>query len=202
MSSNPTDILQQRMQAFIRRAPAMAGRYAVKHFQDNIRRRGGMPVNGSLQRFQERKFSEPGPRRSILIKTGNMVDSIRVVTQGKDWVAVGISQRDIARYARLHQEGGTVTVTPKMKKYFWAMYYKASGSTTKTKSGGDDRSKKSLRYSAYAEIWKAMALKKAGSRITIPKREFMRFTPDVTRGILREFTYEISKIINDVKRQS
>jgi len=201
MSSNPADILQQQIEAFVRRAPVIAGRYAVKHFQDNIRKRGGVPVNGSLQRFEERKFSEPGPRRSVLVKTGNMADSIRAVAHGKDWVAVGISQRNIARYARVHQEGGTVTVTPKMKKYFWAMYYKASGNIKTTQSGKQSRSQKSMHYSAYADIWKAMALKRAGSKINIPKREFMRLTPDIETGILREFRYEIKKIILSIKQK-
>ena len=30
-------------------------------------------------------------------------------------------------YANIHNSGGTITVTAKMKRFFWAMYYKCSG---------------------------------------------------------------------------
>lgn len=53
-------------------------------------------------------------------------------------------------YSAIHNEGGTITVTPKMKKYFWAMYKKT----------GKDH-------------YKYMALKKAGTTITIPQRQFL-----------------------------
>ena len=189
------------MKDFIQRCPKIAGRYAVAHFQDNIRKRGGVPVNGSLDRFQPRKFDDPGPRRSLLLKSGNMVDSIRVIYEASNWVSVGITQRNIKKYAQLHQSGGSITVSPKMKKFFWAMYFKASGSVKKTKSGAVGKSKQNLRHSSYADIWKAMALKKVGSKITIPKREFMRFTPDIEKGILREFKYEMKKVMQQVQSQ-
>ena len=201
MSTNPADILQAKMADFIRKAPVMAGRYAVAHFQDNIRKRGGVPVNGNLQKFTPRKFQEPGPKRTILLKSGNMADAIHIKYSSRGRVAIGIDQPSIKKYANLHQQGGTLTVTPKMKSFFWAMYYKASGSVQNTKSGKQSKSVKSQRFSAYADIWKAMALKRVGSRIVIPKREFMRLTPDIETGIIREFRYEMKKIIQSVQQR-
>ncbi|MCZ2397926.1 MAG: hypothetical protein LC100_15465, partial [Chitinophagales bacterium] len=36
-------------------------------------------------------------------------------------------------YAGVHNEGAEIPATAQMKKYFWAMYYKASGARSKTK---------------------------------------------------------------------
>ena len=71
-------------------------------------------------------------------------------------------------YASIHNEGGKIVVTPKMKKYFWARYHDAGGS-------------QNGKMSAEAAFWRNMALKRAGSAITIPKRQFMGDHPEVTR---------------------
>lgn len=61
-------------------------------------------------------------------------------------------------YASIHNEGGTLTVTTRMKKYFWAKYRQATGSLSTTKTGKVSRSKRNLRLSAMAQFYKAMAL--------------------------------------------
>lgn len=76
-------------------------------------------------------------------------------------------------YASIHNEGGTLTVTTRMKKYFWAKYRQATGSLSTTKTGKVSRSKRNLRLSDLAQFYKAMALKKAGSKIEIPRRQFL-----------------------------
>ncbi len=178
------------------KAPKLAGVYVVGHFQDNIRRRGGVPVNGSVKRFRPRVIEEPGAKRPILFKSGNTVDSIRITGISMGKVRVGINQPSIAKYAAMHQNGGTIRVTPAMKKFFWAMFYKASGNVKTNKNGQASKTTKSQQYSKYAGMWKAMALKKVGSKIRIPQREFMKLTPDIEKGIAREFQYELNKILN------
>jgi len=201
MSTNPADILQIKLRDFVRRAPKIAGRYAVQQFQDNIRRRGGVPVDGSLDKFQERRYETQKQRgKKILMITGNLVDSIRIISTGANSVIVGISQGDIAKYARIHLMGGKITVTPKMKKFFWAMYFNSAGKVKTTEKGAVRKTKANEQLTGDASFWRKMALKRVGSQITIPKREFMRFTPDIEKGILREFHFEIDKIIQDFKR--
>jgi hypothetical protein len=73
--------------------------------------------------------------------------------------------------------GGTITVTAKMKRFFWAKYYEASGKVKLKKSGGITRA--SLRYNEEAEFYKALALMKTGSKITIPQRQFIGHHPQV-----------------------
>lgn len=200
MSSNPAEILQDKLRDLVRRAPKIAGRVAVSQFQENIRRRGGTMNGGSVEKFQERKYETQKQKgKRILTITGNMVDSIRIISTSGNSVTMGISQGDIAKYARMHQEGGTITVTPKMKKFFWAMYYQSSGKVTTTEKGAIRKTKSNLQLTGDAAFYHAMALKRAGSKITIPKREFMRFTPDVIKEIHDEFKYEIDKIIQQFK---
>jgi hypothetical protein len=45
-------------------------------------------------------------------------------------------------YSEIHNEGGYIVVTAQMKKYFWVLYYKASGRITKTKKGKEAKTKK------------------------------------------------------------
>lgn len=171
MSNNPAEILQGKLRDFVRRAPKIAGRYAVQHFQDNIRRRGGVPVNGSLDRFAERTYETRRQKgKKILMIKGNLVDAIRIISLSSNTVNLGISQGDIGKYARIHMEGGTITVTPKMKKFFWAMVYQNSSRIGKTEKGVARKTKANEQLMGDAAFWKAMALKKTGSQIRIPKR--------------------------------
>ena len=201
MSINPAEILEQKLRDFIKKAPKIAGVYAVGQFRDNIRKRGGVPVNGDIDPFAPRIYDTAKSRgKKILLGTGNLVDSICIQNLTSNQVTFGISQSDIARYAKIHQTGGEITVTPKMKKFFWAMYYQSSGSVKKTKTGKESKSKANIQLNGDAAFYKAMALKKVGSKITIPKREFMRLTPDLEKGIMREFEYYINKIKQEVKQ--
>ena len=59
-------------------------------------------------------------------------------------------------YAEIHNDGGEIVVTDKMIKFFWAMYYTFKGKNNKK-----------------TQYFKALALKKSGSKIKVPKRKFM-----------------------------
>lgn len=65
-------------------------------------------------------------------------------------------------------------ITLKMQKYFWAMYYSLAGKVTysvKTKKAQNNQRNRQL--STEASYWKAMALKKVGTRIIIRQRQFI-----------------------------
>lgn len=78
-------------------------------------------------------------------------------------------------YAAIHNEGGTITVTSKMKRYFWYRYLLLNRSKLK-------RKKQVL--TDEEEFYKCMALKKVGSKIVIPKRQFIGTHPEVEKLIL------------------
>lgn len=91
--------------------------------------------------------------------------------------------------AAIHNEGGDIVVTTKMKKFFWHKYYEATGAFGRRKDGIRRNDMRTVRLSTEAEFWKWMALKKAGSVIHIPKRKFMGTGPEVEKAV-REIVEE------------
>ena len=93
------------------------------------------------------------PKGSLLMVTGKLRRSIRcrVDTDSVTW-------ETSERYAAIHNYGGEIMVTAKMKRFFWY----------KHKATKDD-------------AWKWMALMKVGTRIRIPKRQFLGDHPVVRK---------------------
>lgn len=60
-----------------------------------------------------------------------------------------------------------------MKKFWWAKYYEFAGRIKKTKGGKTSQSKANLLTNAKAEYCKRMALMEVGSKVKIPKRQFI-----------------------------
>lgn len=108
---------------------------------------------------------------SLMMRSGNLRKSIRSSIQGDK-----IIWSSSLPYASIQNEGGEITVTQKMKSFFWAMYYKSSGAVK-------GHSKRDARLSQEASQWKAMALKRAGSKIKIEKRQFIGDHPQVKKSI-------------------
>lgn len=120
-------------------------------------------------------------RGSLLNRSGNLRSSIQSRTG-----QTSIYWTSSRPYASLHNEGGEITVTRKMQKYFWAMYIKAG------KTGIE------------AEQFKGMSMKKVGSKITIPERRFIGDHPEVHLAIKRcadETFREIEEYITTQLRQ-
>lgn len=95
------------------------------------------------------------PRGSLLMVSSGM----RRAAQGKV-SGNGVRFSSSLAYASVHNEGGRITVTAKMKRFFWYKY-------KQTKDEG----------------WKRMALMKTGRVITIPQRQFIGDGPDTQRII-------------------
>lgn len=137
---------------------------------------------------------------SLMIRTGDLRRSIRSTVEDGS-----IRFTSSLQYASIHNEGGKITVTPKMKAYFWAKYFELSGGIEKKKDGTPSNSKGNAAISAEAMFFKAMALKKVGSKITIPKRQFLGHHPtidtliekvvdDNVRELAKELTAELSRL--------
>lgn len=95
----------------------------------------------------------------------------------------GINWSNSMPHADLHNNGGKIKVTDKMKRFFWAMYYKTSGALTKTKSGAISNNKRNRRMSDEASQWKALALQKTGKLMTIEQRQFIGNHPQVEKFV-------------------
>jgi phage gpG-like protein len=120
-------------------------------------------------------------RGSLMLRTAQLRRSIqsRVHSNSITWTSS-------VPYAEIHNEGGEITVTAKMKKYFWAMYMREG------KTGIE------------AEQYKAMALKPVGSKMKIEERRFIGDHPEVRKAIERcaDITFrEIEEFLRNELRQ-
>lgn len=131
-----------------------------------------------------RRKSPLRPGDSILIDTGELRRSISSRTTENS-----ITFYTTLPYAAIHNDGGEIVVTRKMKRFFWAKYYEATGSFGRKKNGEKRKDKRTTRLTGEAEFWKLMALKKEGSTITIPRRRFLGTSPEVEKAV-REIVEE------------
>jgi len=156
--------------------PTLAGGWAVAQFKRSFRRQGFIQ-NRTVQKWPERKRN-PGRkrrgRRAVLVQSGRLRRSIRVTEKGRTNVNLGTD----VPYARIHNEGGTInqsiSITPKMRKFFWAMFYKT----------GDVK-------------YKYMALKRGNIQrsIDMPKRQFMGFSKFVQDYIEKNIEKEVEEVL-------
>ncbi len=106
--------------------------------------------------------------------------------------------------AAIHNEGGEIKVTPRMKRFFWHKYYEATGSFGRKKDGSRRNDKRTIQLSTEAEFWKCMALMKEGDTIKIPQRRFIGTAPEVeaaVREIIEENITEYFNIDFDIKEK-
>lgn len=134
----------------------------------------------------------PNPKGSLMMRSGDLRNSIQSSVQG-DSIRFTSSEP----YAEIMNEGGVITVTAQMKRYFWAMYYKATGGMTKTKSGKTSNNKRNRNLNAQALFWRNMALMKPGSKIKIPARRFIGRHPQVDH-VIKTVVDDNTKTLNDL----
>ena len=136
-----------------------------------------------------RRKSPTRPGGTILVDTGTLRRSIRSRTTGDS-----ITFYTDLPYAAIHNDGGEIVVTEKMKRYFRAKFYEAQGGFTRKKERGDRKTLSDGGFYAWtakmpltpeAEFWRFMALKRVGTTIRIPRRRFLGTGPEVER-IVRE----------------
>lgn len=114
-------------------------------FDQNFERQGFF-----AEKWQRRKSPIRGDGH-ILVASGDLRKSIR---SRSDESSITFYS-DLA-YAGIHNEGGEIKVTARMKRFFWHKYHETKD-----------------------EFWKAMALMKEGKTIKIPRRQFLGMAPEV-----------------------
>lgn len=112
------------------------------------------------------KPAKHNPIGSLLMRTGALRKSLQSQIINNN----AIKWQSTLPYANIHNTGGTLTVTPKMKGFFWYRYRMATGGNNKN-------------VNPEAMFWKAMALKRVGSQIHIPQRQFIGEHPVVHQSI-------------------
>ena len=109
-------------------------------------------------------------------------------------------------YASIHNDGGEIRVTQRMKSFFWHKYYEAVGGFGRKKDGNLRNDKKNKRLSTEAEFYKAMALMKVGSTVKIPRRRFLGTSPQLEEGVKKIIEDNLTQyfettIISKLKKQ-
>ena len=119
-------------------------------------------------------------RGSLMMRTGNLRKSLLNPKISND----GILWTSAMPYAEIHNSGGELTITTKMKKYFWAKHIEA----------------KNTKNIIEAEQFKAMALKPIGSKIIIPKRQFIGNHPKVKEAVERAVNANLEELNKAIKQ--
>ena len=151
------------------------------------------------EKWARRRSPSARGDRSILTDTGALRRSIGSRISGDS-----ITFSSDLPYAAIHNEGGEITVTRRMKSYFWHRYYSAQGSFGLRKDGSRRRNKRNRYLTEEAAFWKAMALKRVGSKIKMPRRQFLWPHPYVeqqVKAIIEENLEQYFKDLDLTKKQ-
>lgn len=152
------------------------------------------------QNFEREAFFSESWQRSrsptrrgghILVDTGRLRRSVRSRMTDNS-----VTFYTTESYAAIHNDGGEIVVTQKMKRYFWRKHYEATGSFGRKKDGSLRKDKRNAQLGSEAEFWKFMALKKAGTTIKIPRRRFLGNSPEVERMVRGIIERNLEEYIN------
>lgn len=135
-----------------------------------------------------------GESGHILVKTGALRRSISAQTDEDS-----ITFQSTLPYAAIHNEGGEIKVTARMKRFFWAMYYKANGGLGRRRDGTLRQDRKNARLSTEAEFWRHLALMKTGSSIRIPRRRFIGNHPSLENEVKAIIENRVEEFLGNQK---
>lgn len=144
------------------------------------------------EKWQRRK-SPLRPGGSILIDTGGLRRSIQSRS-----TAESITFYTSHPAAAIHNEGGEIKVTRKMKAYFWHRYYETTEAFGRKKNGERRQDKRTIRLSTEAEFWKLMALMRVGSSVRIPRRQFLGTAPEVEKAVTEIIEENLTEYFNHI----
>lgn len=140
-----------------------------------------------------RRKSPTRPGGLILVDRGGLRQSIQ--SEIRDSSIVFVTDHP---GAAIHNEGGEIVVTAKMKRFFWRKYYAATGSFGRRKDGSLRQDKKNRQLTSEADFWKAMALMKVGSKIRIPQRKFLGTSPEVEAAVRQIIEENLTEYVNNI----
>lgn len=146
-----------------------------------------------------RRKSPNRPGGTLLIDTGNLRRSVRSRTTENS-----ITFFTDLPYASIHNDGGEIVVTAKMKRYFRAKFYESQGGFERKKGiakrtlsdGGFYAWTSKMNLTPVAEFWRFMALKRAGTTIRIPRRRFLGAGPEVERIVCEIIEENLNEYFN------
>ena len=100
------------------------------------------------EKWQRRKSPIRDEGRAILTDTGALRKSI-----GSRTTENSITFFTTLPYAAIHNDGGEIVVTGRMKRFFWHKYYEATGAFGRRKDGRLRKDKRNARLDTEADFW-------------------------------------------------
>lgn len=144
----------------------------AEEFDLNFERQGFF-----AEKWQRRRSPLRGDK-TILVDSGALRRSIRSRSDENS-----ITFYSDLPYAAIHNEGGEIRVTEKMKRYFWYRYYSATVAFGRKKDGSLRKDRRNERLNTEAEFYRHMALMKVGKTVKIPRRRFLGYAPEVEKTV-------------------
>lgn len=169
--------LQELLRLTNRVLPVKVGRAVRDSVRENFRKGGfyGTPWQAPLRT----QLGIGGPGYGPLLSGTNHLMMSTDYIPGEGRVII----QNTLVYAPIHNDGGSITVTAKMKGFFWSQHYKARGDAKE--------------LSTEAQFWRNMALKKVGSQIKIVQRQFLGEHPEVNRIVSEIVNKELTNFISN-----
>jgi phage gpG-like protein len=119
--------------------------------------------------------------RAIEVGRGTLKRGLRIKMANIDGAIVGMDEG--IPYAEIQNFGGKIPITPQMRRFFWAMYYKF---------GGGVKGMPEEEIPATAIFYRNLAITKE-LFITIPARQFIGDSKTLERNIYNYVTQQLDK---------
>lgn len=186
-------------------ASRIAASESVKFFKESFQNEGF--TDSSFTPWKKSNYPSMGKR--TLYKKSVLMQSIRKREQSLKRIVV---ESDLS-YSEIHNNGGYITITEKMHKFFWAKYIEFAGikknengktdwntwhniKSGNTKEKSSSLSNENRTIGKKALYFKAMALKPIGSKIKIEQRQFMGESKTMMSGFESLWTGQIEVVFN------
>lgn len=188
------ELIAKRYRVLLKNSRDAIGIMAVELFNESFQAEGQIMGNGLVNPWPKRGFGPPSrDSAKLLKKRGGLQRSITYRRTGEDVVTIQSNKP----YSKLMQEGGIIKVTAKMRKFFWAMYYKYAVKVVyNIADRGVKNTKGNNKQNAEAEFWFKMAMAK---QVTIKARPFLYDTPELSSRMDDYFEAEIANLFIDLK---
>jgi len=159
------------LRSFFRTVHRVVGRIDVNFYKDSVKRQGY--IDKGLERWEKRKRPDRG--RAVMVKSGRLRRSIRVIRVTPGAVTVGTD----VPYGKIHNQGGTIN-HPGGSPYLFIgnriVYIRKTTAARRTAEG------KHVSYT------KPHAIK-------IPRRQFMGKSELLDKRIIKHITTSVDKLL-------
>lgn len=166
-----------RYSAFIRALPDIVADVMINFVLDNF----------EAQSFAGESWAQRADgdtSRALLVRSGRGRRSIRISEASMKRVQVTTD----LEYMVAHNDGAEITrvITPRMRRFFWAMHYRLEYNTdTQQPIIPEDQWR-----------WKWMALKKGEITFKMPQRQFIGESPELDMRLRQAIERELEQVFN------